>query len=176
MKLKDLQEEYGEFEVQDGFMDFLKKPSSEDVWNINVGDVVYVLNRNGGFDRRIWEGTYDKYWRDQGNIVFTREEAIFKSRCREFATKVERFAYEFSDEDWEDCDIPKWHCAYTFDDNEIFFHFACGHKLNQLYFKSMDDIEKTIEYVGRDNFIKYYLCANKQKTLEEIREELKEKD
>lgn len=158
MLLKDLIEQYADYEVKEGFMDFLERPKPKSIWDLKKGDRYFCIFDDGYISECIWsDHQFDYMRRDVGNMFLTREETEFEKRKEEVYTQVKRFAYEFSREEWKDRSIHKYYVCYDYDINEIRIEFNSVCKHNDLYFKSYEDVQKAIEAVGEENFLKYYL-------------------
>lgn len=83
MKLKDLNEKYREYEVKEGFMDLLIKPSPKTVWDLEEGDKYYYVYGDGCPDLSIWhEYNYERNARNLGNVFLTKEDAEFELNRR----------------------------------------------------------------------------------------------
>lgn len=158
MLLKELKEKYGDYEVKDGFMNFLERPKPQTIWEIKNGDEYYFLNNNGGIYTYKWDnGFVDRNRRNKGIIFLSREEAEFENRRREVYTQVKRFAYEFSNEEWKDKHIYKYYPYFDCGEGVIRKYHDVFVRRNSLYFKSCENIQKAIEAVGEEDFIKYYM-------------------
>lgn len=158
MLLKDLIEQYADYEVKEGFMDFLERPKPKSVWDLKDGDIYFYLCDNGIVGDSTWNNDYiDNTRINIGNMFLTKTEAEFEKRKIEVYEQVKRFAYDFSREEWKNCDIFKYFPYFSYTANNIDFSLSRGNKHNRLYFKSEEDIKKAIEEVGEENFIKYYL-------------------
>lgn len=158
MLLKELIEQYADYEVKDVFMDFLERPKPKSIWDLKDGDTYFYLYDNGVVCSERWDDDYiDDGRRNAGNVFLTREESEFEIKSREVYTQVKRFAHEFSREEWEDDEIYKFYPYFNYITNNIQFGISRISKDSHLHFKSKEDIQKAIEAVGKENFIKYYL-------------------
>lgn len=159
MKLNELMEKYGDYEVKDGFMDLLEKPKPKTVWDLKEGDEYWYVDIYGDVFRGVWSSpnNADALRRDQGNVFLTKEEAKFEKKKCEIYTKVKKYAYEFSKEEWEDSSIQKWFVSYIYCDDKLHFDWRAQQKTNDLYFRSKRNIQAAINEVGERDFIRYYL-------------------
>lgn len=156
--LNEIVNEYGDYIVKDGFMDFLEKPKPKTIWDLKDGDKYFYIDSVGGFPNMTWNNDeYDVLIRNQGNVFLTKEEAEFEKKRREVYTTVKRYAHEFSKEEWNDTKINKYYACYNYKDHSIIKGFNSHVSNSKLYFQSEADIEKAIEAVGMEDFKKYYL-------------------
>ena len=162
MLLKDLIEQYADYEVKDGIMDFLEKPKHKSVLDLQYGDVYWHMNHAGVIIKDRWTDHVDDFDRRRiGNAFLTEKEAEFEMIKREVYTQVKRFAHEFSREEWENDEIFKYYPYFNYTTNNINFNLSRFSKQSHLYFESKEDIQKAIEAVGEENFIKYYMGVKK---------------
>lgn len=158
MLLKDLIEQYADYEVKDGIMDFLERPKPKSIWDLKDGDTYFYLYDNGIVCSDQWDNKYtDNKRRDIGNIFLTREEAVFEKCKIEVYKQVKRFAHEFSIDEWKDKHIYKYYPYFDCGEGVIRKYHDVFVRRNSLYFKSCENIQKAIEAVGEEDFIKYYL-------------------
>lgn len=156
--LNEIVNEYGDYVVKDGFMDFLEKPRPKTVWDLKDGDKYFYIDSVGGFPNMTWNNDeYDVLIRNQGNVFLTKEEAEFEKKRREVYTTVKRYAHEFSKEEWNDTKINKYYACYNYKDHSIIKGFNSHVSNSKLYFQSIKDIDRAIAAVGEDDFKKYYL-------------------
>lgn len=156
--LNEIVNEYGDYVVKDGFMDFLEKPKPKTIWDLKDGDKYFYIDSVGGFPNMTWNNDeYDVLIRNQGNVFLTKEEAEFEKKRREVYTTVKRYAHEFSKEEWNDTKINKYYACYNYKDHSIIKGFNSHVSNSKLYFQSIKDIDRAIEAVGEEDFKKYYL-------------------
>ena len=160
--VNEIAKEYGDYIVKDGFMDFLEKPKPKTVWDLEVGDKYFYIDSVGGFPNMTWNNDeYDVLRRSQGNVFLTLEEAQFEEMRRNVYATVKRYAYEFSDDEWNNFNMYKYYPFYDYTYCCIATNSNNIHRDSKLYFKSEKDIEKAIEAVGEEYFKKYYLGVKK---------------
>lgn len=157
-KLNDFIKEYEDYIVKDGFMDFLEKPIPKPVWDLKDGDKYFYIDSVGVVSNILWDNNdeYDILRRNQGNVFLTLEEAEYEVKRRDVYATVKRYAYEFSNEEWNDSTIEKYYPYYNYNDYSISKCFNSYTRHSELYFQSKEDIEKAIEAVGEEDFKKYY--------------------
>lgn len=156
--LNEIVNEYGDYVVKDGFMDFLEKPKPKTIWDLKDGDKYFYIDSVGGFPNMTWNNDeYDVLIRNQGNVFLTKEEAEFEKKRREVYTTVKRYAHEFSKEEWNDTKINKYYACYNYKDHSIIKGFNSHVSNSKLYFQSIKDIDRAIAAVGVEDFKKYYL-------------------
>ena len=100
MKLNELMEKYGDYEVKDGFMDLLEKPKPNSVWDLKNGDVYYFLTAYGYVMKTVWVNTNtDNEKLSIGNAFLTEEDAEFAKERLKVIAELKKYAKEFSDEE-----------------------------------------------------------------------------
>lgn len=156
--LNEIVNEYGDYVVKDGFMDFLEKPKPKTIWDLKDGDKYFYIDSVGGFLNMTWNNDeYDVLIRNQGNVFLTKEEAEFEKKRRKVYTTIKQYAYEFSEEEWNDTKINKYYACYNYKDHSIIKGFNSHVSNSKLYFQSIKDIDRAIAAVGVEDFKKYYL-------------------
>lgn len=155
--LNEIVNEYGDYVVKDGFMDFLEKPVSISVWDLEIGDKYFYIDTEGYINSETWQNdATDNLRRCIGNTFPTLKEVQFEKKRREVYAQVKRYAHEFSKEEWNDTKINKYYACYNYKDHSIIKGFNSHVSNSKLYFQSKEDIEKAIEAVGEEDFKKYY--------------------
>lgn len=138
MKLNELMEKYGDYEVKDGFMELLEKPKPKSVWDLKNGDVYHFLTSYGYVMKTVWVNTdADNEKLSIGNAFLTEEDAEFARERLKVITELKKYAKEFSDEDWIGCNVKKYYFYYNSLDNklEISFNYKTSYG-DQLLFES----------------------------------------
>lgn len=158
MKLKELIEQYGDYEVQEGFLDLLEKLKPCNVWELEIEDDYYVITASGDISLFTWlSESSEKEARSIGNVFLTREEAKFEVKRRQVYAIVKKYAHEFTEEEWENEKIFKFYPDFNYLKRVIGTGLSVSGKVPTLYFKSELDIRKAIDEVGEEDFIRYYL-------------------
>lgn len=158
MKLSELMEKYGEYEVKDGFMDLLEKPKPKSVWDLKNGDVYYFLTSYGYVMKTVLVNTdADNEKLSIGNAFLTEEDAEFAVERLKVIAELKRYAKEFGNEDWIGCNVKKYYFYYNSLDNklEISFNYKTSYG-NQLLFESPKKAQEAIDAVGEERIKKYY--------------------
>ena len=158
MKLNELMEEYGDYEVKEGFMDLLEKPKPKSVWDLKNGDVYYFLTSYGYVMKTVWVNTdTDNEKLSIGNAFLTEEDAEFARERLKVITELKKYAKEFSDGEWKNRDMMKYVFYRRFQDNRVYI--ACTYLVHYpcLYFESMEKAEQAFNAVGEERIKKYYL-------------------
>ena len=157
-KLNDFIKEYGDYIVKDGFMDFLEKPVSISVWDLEIGDKYFYIDTEGYINSETWQNdATDNLRRCIGNTFPTLKEVQFEKKRREVYAQVKRYAHEFSDEEWYDSNIEKYYPYYKYNEYSISKWFNRYTRHSGLYFQTVADIDIAIAAVGEEDFKKYYL-------------------
>ena len=162
MKLNELVEKgYGNCEVKDGIMNFIVMPKKGKVYSVDEleeGEEIFLTNSFGkvvGFVYR--NDNFIKEWIMQGNVFYDVESAQEEIKRREVYHKVEKYSYKFSKGEWKDSDIEKWDVLYNYNSRRIDFVRRGPFQCQRITFKFKEDIQKAINEVGEEDFIKYFL-------------------
>ena len=157
MKLNELMEKYGEYEVKEGFIELLEKPKPKSVWDLKNGDVYYFLTAYGYVMKTVWVNTNtDNEKLSIGNAFLTEEDAEFAKERLKVIAELKKCAKEFSDEEWRNGNTAKYLFYRSFPGNRIYItstysaHYPC------LYFESMEKAKQAFNAVGEERIKKYY--------------------
>lgn len=157
MKLSELMEEYGDYEVKEGFMDLLEKPKPKSVWDLKNGDVYYFLTSYGYVMKTVWfNNDEDNDKLSIGNAFLTEEDAEFARERLKVIAELKKYAKEFSDEQWKDNKTQKYYIVYRYNDDYIISILTYTSKCSVLYFESSKKAQEAIDAVGEERIKKYY--------------------
>ena len=162
MKLNELMEKYGDYEVKEGFMDLLEKPKPKSVWDLKNGDVYYFLTSYRYVMKTVWVDTdADNEKLSIGNAFLMEEDAEFARERLKVIAELEKYAKEFSDGEWKDNKTQKYYIVYRYSDDYIRSILTYTSKDSALYFESPEKIQEAIDAVGEERVKKYYLGVGK---------------
>lgn len=157
MKLSEYIKKYGDCEVT-GEIDkcIVKMPKT--VYDLNYGDSYLFLTALGTIMTGIWHNDGIDFNRQRiGNMFLTEEDAEFAIERLKVIAELKKYAKEFSDEEWMNKDLPKYHIGLEY----ICRNLSCYRTLRcrgfDLYFESKEKAREAIEAVGEDRVKKYYL-------------------
>ena len=157
MKLNELMEKYGEYEVKEGFMDLLEKPKPNSVWDLKNGDVYYFLTAYGYVMKTVWVNTNtDNEKLSIGNAFLTEEDAEFAKERLKVIAELKKYAKEFSDEEWSNPTIPKYVIYLSSQDYRMYITSHYSVRYPFLYFESKEKAQEAIDAVGEERIKKYY--------------------
>lgn len=157
MKLKELVEQYAEYEVKEGFMDLLEKPKPKSVWDLKNGDVYYFLTSYGYVMKTVWVDTdADNEKLSIGNAFLTEEDAEFARERLKVIAELKKYAKEFSDEEWNNHISAKCRICYSFVSKRVSVYSDFVVKNADLYFESPEKAQEAIDAVSEDRIKKYY--------------------
>lgn len=161
MKLSELLKMHGDCKLKDGFMDFVivsKKGKIYSVDELENGTAFYYVDTFGGVQATVFgKSSISTFVNLQGNMFWDEQSARKESKRREVCHKVEKYSYRFSKEEWENQGIVKSFPYYDYNFKKISIGNCTFFRHKNLYFKSKEDIEKAIDEVGEEDFIKYFL-------------------
>ncbi len=158
MKLKELIEQYGEYEVKNGFMELLEEPKPKTVYDLKDGDRYLFLTNLGTIMTGIWHNDDSDHNRlSFGNVFLTEEDAKFAKERLKVIAELKKYAMEFSDEEGKNMNLPKHYLFYDYEDHVISIGCVYYSKGNGIYFGSKEKAQEAIKAVGEDRIKKYYL-------------------
>lgn len=157
MKLNELMEKYGDYEVKEGFMELLEKPKPKTVWDLKYGDRYFFLTASAEEIVQVWSNDSSDFNRLRiGNIFLTAEDAEFARERLKVIAELKKYAKEFSDGEWKDNKTQKYYIVYRYSGDYIRSIFTYTSKDSVLYFESPEKIQEAIDAVGEDRIKKYY--------------------
>ena len=169
MKLKELAEKYGEYEIytdspkhienafknldttNDGVLClYAKKPKPKTVWELEEGDMHNLVDFAGRVqdeDIAWMDDDFDKNARAVGNVFLTREEALRDVERR----KVETLLLKHGGRRWFKADIENWIIRYNYATGS----FECGYtKCTQhqscIYFDTKEQAMEAVNEIGKE--------------------------
>lgn len=98
--------------------------------------------------------TYDNdmidRWIVNHALVFRTDEEV--NEYKNYLDVLDKYKYEFSDEEWKDCNLEKWIIKYFYNNQtlHVFSRFV-GKYSNCTHFKSKEDAKAFIKEVGEEN-------------------------
>lgn len=159
MKLNELMEKYGDYEVKEGFIDLLEKPKTKSVLELKDGDRYYFLGSYGYIMETVWRNNdEDNDKLSIGNAFLTEEDAEFARERLMVIAELKKYTKEFSDEDWvQNKGFQKYYICYNWSKDKVFadYNYFVSYG-NQLLFESGEKAEEAISAVGEDRIKKYY--------------------
>lgn len=157
MKLNELMEKYGDYEVKEGFIDLLEKPKPKTVYDLKYGDRYFFLTSSGIVQRGTWNNDSIDLNRGRiGNRFLTVKDTEFARERLKVIAELKKYAREFSDGEWKDNKTQKYYIVYRYSDGYIRSILTYTSKDSVLYFESPEKIQEAIDAVGEDRIKKYY--------------------
>ena len=157
IKLKDIAEKYGEYEIDESKLkEILIEPKPKTIWNLKENDNYYMW-LNGTLYTSPWNDNEIDHKRIEiGNIFLTKEEAEFERERLKVETELLRYGgtrdmMSLNDSDFKKCCIRYDHYS---DNLSIGFNYSANHQ-GTIYFKTCEDAENAIKYIGKDRIKKY---------------------
>lgn len=159
MKLNELMEKYGDYEVKEGFMELLEKPKPKTVYDLEYGDRYFFLTASGMVERGTWTNDSIGFNRQRiGNTFLTVEDTEFARERLKVIAELKKYTKEFSDEDWvrDNC-VQKYYIYYDWSNGKVSadYNYLVSFS-NQLLFESGEKAQKAIDAVGEERIKKYY--------------------
>ena len=157
MKLNELMEKYGDYEVKEGFMDLLEKPKPKRVYDLKSGDRYFFLTASGIIQGSFWHDDISDHNRlSIGNISLTEEAAEFARERLKVIAELKKYAKEFSDEEWSNTTILKYVIYLISQDYRMYITSHYSVRYPFLYFESKEKAQEAIDAVGEERIKKYY--------------------
>lgn len=158
MKLNELMEKYGDYEVKEGFMDFLEKPKPKTVYDLKYGDRYFFLTASGMVERGTWTNDSSDFNRQRiGNTFLTVEDAEFAKERLKVIAELKKYAKDFSDEEWANEDLPKYRIGFDYKYGCYSYRITRQGRGLEIYFESIEKANEAIKAVGEDRMKKYCL-------------------
>ena len=166
MKLKELIEKYGEYEIKDfdieeafrelntnedccGISIWVKKPKPKTVWDLNNKEEHYAVTDNG-FIKHFDYSDFVGYKRDIGNVFLTKEEAEQDVERR----KVETMLLKHGGRRWFKQGEKNHYLWATDTGTGLILGTTCDLIQGAIYFDSKVELTEAVEQIGRDRIIK----------------------
>ena len=161
MKLKDLMEKYGDYEVTgifdndgdklDGYVNVgLKRSEPKTVWELNNKDEHYAVG-DCGFIKHFDYSDFVGYKRDIGNVFLTEEEANREVERR----RVETLLLKYGGRRWFKNGKENWFISYDY--TEGFFRYVYAireQRQGMIYFDTEEQLKKAVEEIGEERLKK----------------------
>lgn len=150
MKLNELLEKYGDYEVKEGFLNFLEQPKPKTIYDLKDGDKFYVIHESGYIDKFAWNdmGFNNKGCLEIGNVYLTKEEAEFELKRLKVIAKLKKHTRPFVD------GIKNYFIILYCDSDRLDSNFNYHQRIGTLYFDSEDDIYDAIVEIGNGDYDK----------------------
>ena len=157
MKLNELMEKYGEYEVKDGFMDLLEKPKPKSVWDLKCSDTYYYIDPYGDIsDGRVGNDFYEDEKFFIGNVFLTKSDAEFEVERLKVIAELKKYAKEINDDEWSNPTIPKYVIYLSSQDYRMYITSHYSVRYPFLYFETKEKAQEAIDAVGEERIKKYY--------------------
>lgn len=163
MKLSECIEKYGDCEVTDEIDKcIVKAPKTvyepKTIYDLKYGDEYFFLTESGIVQGGTLRGDGTGFARREiGNMFLTFEDAEFARERLKVIAKLKKYAKEFSDEEWKNCNLIKYSIRYDCQNFRVYPSCCFLSKGAELYFESTEKVQEAIEAVGEDRVKKYYL-------------------
>lgn len=156
MKLNELIENYGNYEVKEGFLNFLQKPKPKTVYDLQKGDKYWFIWTNGNIGCECWEGAgIDIARRENGNCYLTEGEAVFALEKKKIIAEMKRLGGTENMMSLGNEDTIKYFIRYRHGDKLLYID-RCNHiQAINIYFATYEQAQKAIDEIGEDRIKKY---------------------
>ena len=161
-RLKELQDEIEELKKIK-----VEESKEKGIWIPKEGEEYYYLDASGHIEKDRYVGC-NFLWTDfkiiYGNYYKTEEDAFEQYCVQKYTNLFRKYVEEHSKPlDWTDIGTDKWFIKWSFyNGGDIVFD--CYSKVKAqgtVYASSKEILEDAIEFIGRDNVIKYVLGGGK---------------
>lgn len=158
MKLKDLLEKYGEYEVSETKGDWcdaghitleINKPKPNSIWELKNGDWYYCINVKGEVMSDVWrEVVYPE--REVGNAFLTEKDALKDTERR----KVETLLLKHGGRRWFDGYNHNFHIGLDEYEEHLKAYILMTPTQGTIYFDTGARAQKAISEIGEQRIIK----------------------
>ena len=134
-----------------------KKPEKGKIWTPELDEDFFYFDENGAlYGEEYCDVVTDNLKLDIGNFYKTSEEAKHQLEVQKYTNLFRKYVEEHSEPlDWSDTSQRKYCLVYT--DNFIFdWNLSAKHQ-GAIYASSKEILDDAIEFVGKNNVIKYVL-------------------
>ena len=123
--------------------DLKKEQETEDTindeWILDIGEKYYYINLDDMCTDYVWWNN------EQIDNARLKHQVIFKTKKEtseylEYLLEKEKHMNTFTEEEWEDIEIKKWHYQYDCEDKIISYDYANLFKKNIPYFKTKEEV------------------------------------
>ena len=161
IKLKELLEKYGDYEVnEEKLEEILLKPKTKTIWNIERCDWYFAIIR-GKVCKLMWKGDpLDLDIRDSGDAFLTEQEAKFELERRK--VEEEMLSLGGTRDFWSiGCArVKKYYLIYNHKKKKSYVcHSYDYHNLGQICFPSEEAAKNAIKIIGESRIKKYLFYA-----------------
>lgn len=153
-KIADLEKQLAEAKRQKELENGIWKPKNEFYYITEYGDVFSRCNEHYCFDNKIIEC---------GNYYKTREEAEYQANIQKYTNLFRKYVEEHSDKlDWKNSNQEKY-CICNECSSKLLFTESYYRKKEQgtIYASSEQVLQNAVDFVGKENVIKYVLGVGK---------------
>ncbi len=148
MKLKELINTYGEYEVPQELVDkleLLKKPKSKTIWNLAYHDLYNWIDGEGNIGTHHWcEDEVDLNLRKAGNVFLTYKEAAGEKERRE----VEALLLKYGGRKWFNQHNCNFHIGLDEWEEHLKAYLLVTPTQGMIYFNTKEQAEKAISIIG----------------------------
>lgn len=157
MKLNELIKIYGNYEVKEGFLNFLEKPKPKTVWDLQVGDTYYFLDAKGKIYGLRWDDdSIDNDRRANRRCYLTEQDAEFSREQEKVIAEMERLGGTKDMMSLGDTGVPKYFIGYEYGlDKFIVSECYLTGRCNTIYFATKEEAQNAIDEIGEDRIKKY---------------------
>ena len=147
MKLEDLKNK--EFKItSEGLLKVVEKKTGKFI--PNEDERYWFVNEYGEIDHAVYSDIEMLQWTINHHPVFKTEEEA--EEYKDYLELLDKYKYEFSDEDWENEYIKKWLLQYFAYSGELSGGCTYNSKLpNCTYFKTQEYADAFIKEAGEEN-------------------------
>ena len=156
MKLNELIENYGNYEVKEGFLNFLQKPRPKTVWDLQIGDTYYFFDDKGKIYKTRWyDESIDNERRANHRCYLTEQDAEFAREQEKIIAEMERLGGTRNMMSLGDIYTSKYGLRLSPKTKELSIISYDYHHISNIHFASEAQVLKAIKAIGVDRIKKY---------------------
>lgn len=128
------------------------------IWKPNLNEEYYFIKTDGDILSDINnQAIIDNFRIDRGNYYKTKEEAEYQAKVQKYTNLFRKYVEEHSEPiDWGN--QHKWALVYNTHQGEMDYHTEPVLKYQgAIYASSKEVLQEAIDFVGKENVIKYVL-------------------
>lgn len=138
-KIKELEQKVKELQEE---IDKLKSEETSGRWQPSCYDTYYYIATDGTIGCSEWGNDEIDFWRYNNRKIFKTEEEC--KQYRKFIEDVNKYKWEFTDEEWEQDDY-KYSICYDYEFNHCgIVNCISGREVGCVYFKTEEDAQYII--------------------------------
>ena len=156
MTNKELEKKIKELSAQiDALKGELKEETPKgEIWKPEEGEACWTVGKYGN----VFKEYGNTLLIENGNCYPTEKKAQFEAQREKYTRLFRQYVEQHSEPlDWSDVRQEKWYVFYDWELKRICFNYICGEQGMEVYGSSEEVMQDAIDFVGRENYLRYVL-------------------